>query len=351
MKSDSHIVAIAVILIAVMLIGEIVVYTSGTDSFNADATITNDGDGIEYSVSSSGSNIYSVLITDNDSFKSIDTLYIYYDSTYESNYQPVTVAVGAKALTQEYYIEQLIKTVEYRGLSNVITVDADELEDLMKQDTSSSGQAVVVISGALPDTVYAGVSSDYIFNWMSNGGTLYWLGSLLGSCYATTTEIITVTNDYQTLFFGGDCLNTTNTSYAGSEIIDNEYGDLLSLTYNNVKYAVDMTAMKTLTNDCLFVGFTEDGYASITFVKYGNGMICVLGGDYSNKQISDLAQIITSQLCYKSELVDSYNGSVTRSTSAGTILTTVPTNHNIVVYIYFGGDFPVYGEAFIFSAV
>ncbi|MCK9323117.1 MAG: hypothetical protein M0P07_04070, partial [Candidatus Methanomethylophilaceae archaeon] len=147
MKSDSHIVAIAVILIAMMLIGEIVVYTSGTDSFNADATITDDSDGIGYSVSSSGSNTYSVLITDNDSFKSIDTLYIYYDSTYESNYQPVTVAVGAKALTQEYYIEQLIKTVEYRGLSNVITVDADELEDLMKQDTSSSGQAVVVISG------------------------------------------------------------------------------------------------------------------------------------------------------------------------------------------------------------
>jgi len=350
MKSDSHIVAIAVILIAMMLIGEIVVYTSGTDSFNADATITDDSDGIGYSVSSSGSNTYSVLITDNDSFKSIDTLYIYYDSTYESNYQPVTVAVGAKALTQEYYIEQLIKTVEYKGLSNVITVDADELEDLMKQDTSSSGQAVVVISGALPDTVYTGVSSNCIFNWMSNGGTLYWLGSLLGSCYATTNEIITVTNDYQTLFFGGNCLNTTDTSDAYSEITDNEYGDLLSLTYNNVKYAVNMTAMKTLTDDCLFVGFTEDGYASIAFVKYGSGMICVLGGDYSNKQISDLAQIITSQLCYDSKLIESYSGSVTSSTSTGTILANIATDHNTVVYIYLGGYFPVYGEAFIFSA-
>ncbi|MFA6719509.1 MAG: hypothetical protein WCS15_10555, partial [Prevotella sp.] len=210
---------------------------------------------------------------------------------------------------------------------------------------------VVVISGALPDTVYTGISSDYIFNWMSNGGTLHWLGSLLGSCYATTTDIVTVTGDYQTLFFGGYCLNTTDTSDADSEIDDNEYGDLLSIKNANVKYAVDMTAMKTLTNDCLFVGFTKDGYASIAFVKYGNGMICVLGGDYSNYQLSDLAQIITSQLCYSSKLIDSYNGSVTRSTSTGTILATVPTNRNIVVYIYLGGDYPVYGEAFIFSAV
>jgi hypothetical protein len=340
MKTDKKLVIIALLICVIVIGGETAIYVTGTHTYSAYSDI--DGN---YSVYSSGSDVYSAILTDNGSFDSIDTVYIYYDETYASLVNSVTVEVGAKTLTQEYYVEQLINTLNYRGLNNITILNASELAEKLSGDSSSVAKGLVVLSGALPDTVYTGNSNDLILKWIGSGGSLYWAGNLLGAYYSTTDGLISVEGDYQALFLGTDCLNETDASTAYSEITDNSYCADLSLMNNDVRYGVNTSSLEAGTY--LTVGFEDDGYSSITFVKCGNGMVCVMGGDYSNNQRNDLAAVMCAGLCYSSEEICCQEGSVTRTTVNGIL--SIPEAHgNLVVYIYLGGYFAVYGESFEF---
>lgn len=348
MRFDRVMEVIAVIVLAMILIGEVVVYTTGQDKYSSGAEL--ESNLISYSVSADGSETYSVLIMDNGSMDAMTEIYIYYDGSYKSNYEEVEVAIGAKALDQEYYIEQLIKQLEYRGAVKITVLNAEELAEALEADKAVGDytKGLVVISGALPDTVYQGDEGDTIFGWMENGGRLYWLGNLIGSCYATEDALYDV-DDYQNLFFGTECLNTEGTDKAFSDVSGNNFRYALSLSNNSVKYGIDVDALISVKgqDDVLAVGYSQEGYASIVMTSFGSGMICVIGGDYSNDQRSDLAQILSSQVCYSTELTEDITGSVTRETVSGSYELQA-TAGNIAVYIYLGGYFPVYGEFFSF---
>ncbi|MDR3206097.1 MAG: hypothetical protein LBT41_03250, partial [Candidatus Methanoplasma sp.] len=308
MRSDKPIVAIAVVLLTVMLVGEVIVYTSGIQNYSAAASFREGG--VDYSVSSNGSNTYEVVVNDNGSFRTADSVYIYFDERYAADYEKVTVAVGARELNQEYYIQQLTASLEYRGFTAIVKVNADELKKSLQSDLLTDGysKALIVISGVLPDTVYTGNGGDLIFQWMREGGSLYWLGNLLGQGYSTPGGVKEVA-DYQMLFFGAECLNTNGTDRAFSDVGSNDYRAILSLMNNRVKYGVDGSKLPEGTEH-LSVGYAEDNYSSITFVEFGKGMICILGGDYSNNQRNDLAQVLSARICYESVLLGEEGGSV-----------------------------------------
>lgn len=330
---------IAVAIIAVILIGEVVVYTSDYTDYSADAVF---GEGLmEYSVSADGSKIYSVVVSDNGSYRGIDRLYVYYDPDYKSNYEDVKVAIGAKKLDQEYYIEQIAPTLRYRNVHDITIVDAQGLREAMESDVADTEVriGVVSISGALPDTVYTGKSDDLVFSWMSSGGSLYWLGNLIGSCYATHDELVPVDN-YQELFFGSNCLNTDGPEKAYNEI--DGYCKAMSMVNTGLKYAVNGSLLPAGTKH-IELGFTEDGFSTVSLIGFGSGMMCIISGDYSNNQRNDLAQIIASGIGPESKIIAQENGTVTRGSASGTLDC---TGDNLSAYIYLGGYYPVYCKLF-----
>ncbi len=341
-RTDRALIVIAVAVIAVVLAGEAIVYTSDYTSYSADASIGSDGD-IHYSVSASGSKTYTAVSLDNGSHDVAEKIYIYYDGSYKSCYEDVYVAIGARELDQKYYVEQLAPTLRYRNISDVTVLNADELADRLKaeSDAGNVGTGLICLSGAFPDTIYTGDASDLIFKWMSAGGSLYWAGNMIGKYSASQTELKEV-EGYQKLFFSADgCLYDGEECVAYDEVPSNGFTKTLSLMNNNVRYSVDCGKLPE-TQKSLQIGFQKDGFASISLVSYGKGMICIMAGDYSNNQRYDHAQTICSGLEPESRIVDSETGTVARGSTGGTL---AAEGSNPYAFIYLGGYYPVYCKA------
>ena len=342
MNTEKKIVIIAVALIAVILIGEVAVYgMSERYSSSADA----DSGTLNYSVTARGSKEYSVIVMDN-CLEPMDELYIYYDPEYPIAAEDVSVAIGATQLTVERYVQQLTTSLRIRGISDVKTIKAAELGNAVVSDASSThSKGLVVLSGALPDTVYAGVATDPIFEWLNTGGRLYWAGNLIGNYSSTTSGIVDIGDAGQALF-GVSCFNTAEDDTAFQDV-STPYRDALSLMNNRIRYAVDTSLLSV--SDHIAVGYTDGTYSSVVSVKYGNGMVCVLGGSHSNMQRDDLAQVIASGLCYSSELVALEEGNVKRGTISSSVDISTATG-NISVYVYLGGYYTVHGRTYSFVA-
>ncbi len=338
---DRGIVIIAVLVLAVILIGEVYVYTfNAENTYSVDSEITSDS--FTYTVHSGISNCYDVILSDNGSSAPLSEYYLYYDETYPSNLKEVDQPIGSTKLDQSYYVSQLIHQLSNRSVS-VTKVNAEELGKALNDDISDNTcrKGLICVSGALPDTVYRGNDSDSILTWIKTGGCLYWAGGLIGSCYSTADGLVDVSADYQKMFLlSSDCLNTEDTDKAYSEITSNDYKNALSLSGNSVKYGVNVSALST---GYLAVGFCEKEYSSIAFVENGKGTVCIVAGNYSNAQRADLAQIIAAHLCSESKIAVHESGTVTRTTVTET--SGIPPSAGYrSVYIYLGGYFPEYGR-------
>ena len=346
MNHDRIILAIVAVTVAVILIGEVIVYTSSTDSFDIDADIS--GSDIEYSISVRGSQVYSVVAMSSGMLH-MSEVYVYYDANYGTSYEKDLGPVGSHELDQEYYIDQLVKHILARGSTPVTVLSAVELEAAMTKDLASGSfqKGLVVVSGALPDTIYIGDPGDLIFNWLSNGGRLYWAGNILGKYVATPGGITDALTgfDYQMEFFGAsDCQNTGDAFFASEDVSGNSLRYDLSLKNNYVRYGIDVTKLPS-TRDHLSIGYTDGTYDSIVFVSYGNGMVCVVSGNYSRTQYSDLAHVVASNVCYSTVVIETVTGSVRYGNDSGSIDISGASGH-ITVYAYLGGYFPVYGKLF-----
>jgi len=347
MRSDAVFTVIFVLVVATVLIGEAYVYTQDAGRYSSDVRVNGDGV-LEYSMTSKGSEQYSVVVSDNGSFEKIEKYYIYYDTDYGSKVEKVQVPVGARELNQEYHISQLVKLLNNRGICDIDVPNAADLKEKMELDVTDgkcSSRGLIVLSGALPDTIYTGLAGDPIFKWIGAGGSLYWAGNLLGKYYATadgkTTE---VTNDYEFAFFGrSGCLNTGDEDHELQDIVSNDYRHSLSLMNNRVRYGVDVSIFAA--GDALAVGYTDGRYGSAVTVKHGAGMICVLAGDYSNAQRHDLAQLIASGIYYDSKEIGHVAGNIKRGTVTGTMEgVSFASGINYTAYVYYGGYYTVYGK-------
>ena len=109
------------------------------------------------------------------------------------------------------------------------------------------------------------------------------------------------------------------------------------MTNNSLRYAPDTSNI----SNSMTVGYSDGKYSSISMVKHGNGMVCIVAGDYSNNQRSDLAQIIGANLCYRSQLIDSGAGDVTRGSVNGILAYSM---NNLSAYTYLGGYYVVYAR-------
>lgn len=344
MKSNTTFTIIFAVILAAVLIGEVFVYTMDQGRYSSDISLN--GQDLEYSLGSRGSQPYSVLVLDNGDFEPIERYYIYYDPDYGSKVEKVQVPVGARELTQDYYISQLVKMLNNRGITDITIMNAEELRDAMAADgPDSSSKGLIVLSGALPYTIYNDEekTNSLIFRWITDGGSMYWAGNLLGAYYSTADGgVLPVSFDYEYGFFGTtDCLNKGEENSQLSDIVSNGYRHSLSMMNNRVKYGVASSVPRSLA-----AGYTDGTYVSAAMVKLGDGMVCALAGDYSNNQRHDLAQIISSGICFSTqpEIGGYSRGEVKRGTVTGTAEVDFKPGVYYSVYIYYGNYFPVYGK-------
>jgi hypothetical protein len=361
MKHERVIEILAVVMITAVLIGEIVVYASSTKSFNVNADY--DGvDNVHWSVSVSGSQPFSVIAMES-TMQTMTELYVFYDARYASAYEVERGPIGSRPVDQRFYIDQLLTALAYASGMPVRILSADDLKTAMDDDVAGVNvlKGLVVISGALPDVIYQGNPADLIFDWLAGGGRLYWLGNILGKYCSTPSGIVDVSltePNYQALFFGAGANDCLNTDASGTGFVSHDfkrgpiYGlrDDLSLKNNRVKYAMDTTKLDAAGVNYRAVGFSDDNaYASVVLAEYGGGkgMICVLAGDYSRNQRSDLVQIVSSGICYSTNVLGTAHGSVRYGTSSGDIDVTGAAM-DVTAYVCLGGYYPVYGRLFSF---
>ncbi len=337
MKVDK-LVILSVALCLVVLAGEVMAYGPNIHDFDADADLEKDP--IEYSVTSSGSNVYSVVAMDNGNFTAPRILYIYNDPGYSDHYDLVNEHIQFSGVDQGYAMDQVTKSLKVRGFDDVRVVDDKGLLDALKSDILNNvPAALLTFSYALPESVYSGSADDLLLRWIEAGGSLYWATSPAGMYYRSDSGIVKVA-DHQELLFGRECMKLTGDDIAYNVIEKDGLTNALGIKWNRTLYGLDISGIEGARS----LGFEQDGYSSISMIPRGEGMICIFGGDYNRSISDDISQIIASGLSCHTRSVSVEEGSVTRGTVNGTI--DIANEGNLCVYIVIGGYYTVYGRSF-----
>jgi len=322
-------VLIAVILLAIVVAGEYVVFTASSDDYHS-SVVKTDGV-ISYEITSAGAHVYDLVVM-NGSADSPDDVTVYYDPGYASCINDVVVAVGGRALDQEYYVQQMDDTLRMRGVKNTSVADAEDLLALTL--SPGKGHALAILSGSLPSTVYDGTPESPIFKWLGSGGRLYWVGNVIGEYCSDGSELRTIGSAGTELFLGSDCVDPD--IFMAYEEYPGDSCSAFSFQNNQTTYSPVIYGLSPETVHGHF-GFYDEDRSSISLIQYGEGFICIVGGDYSNFQRIDLTQVIASGLSPTTKIVDVIHGTVN-----GKVTGTAKVGDR--VYIYLGGYFPVYGE-------
>ena len=315
---------LAFAILAVILLGEAVVFTSGHDDYSS--SVSGNSDYVSYSIDSRGNHVYDVVVMEGSVDKPKDVS-IYYDESYASMVEEVSVAVGGRALDQKYYVDQLKGTLQLRDIDNVSIVDAKGLKEIMEKN--GKDRAVICLSGSLPSTVYDGTSDSLIIKWIESGGRLYWAGNIIGKYFSNGSDVTTVNG--QRLFVDAEFCSTYNKVH---QTIDDGFCQSFYMQNNQTIYTPKLVAGD---NDCLAIGYTDGECASVFISSLGEGFVCLVGGDYSNFQRIDMAQVLASGISPTTRIVDVVYGSVSGHAEG----TAQGGDH---VYVFIGGYFPVYGE-------
>ena len=331
-KNDRIIIIATSIVLVLILTGEVVTMTSSHDDFSSSITV--DGDDVDFKLKTRGSYSYEVLSLE-DSLRMPESIAIYHDPAYKSAAEEGGSSTGGMPFTEDYYLKQIKGKFMVRGVENLKVLDAQGLEDFLSQP--GSGQALIVISGSLPNNVYTGdVESDPIFGWLNSGGRLYWAGDILGK-YISYPDRVDPIDGGTTLFLGSECIDTEE--YTADTDIEEEHKEFkkhLHLINHEAQFSVDTAE---LPSDKRFqsMGRTDGTHATITMVGYGEGIIYVFGGKYSIEQSDDLTQTVASGIGLDTTIKDFKTGKF-RGVVEGTVMKADS------VYIMIGGDLLVYGQ-------
>ncbi|MDR3282125.1 MAG: hypothetical protein LBS92_00745 [Candidatus Methanoplasma sp.] len=351
---DQTIIAVVAVFAVTVFVGQVLVYGANPYVNGASAWMTEDGV-VEYSVSSNTSAEYTAALMDNGGMYDVREVAIYWDSDY-----PVHN-------TQKYVEDKKAKIVSELKIRNSVTVsevDAEQLRGLMSNDVLSGKNkaAVLMMTGAFPDTVYDGSDDSLALTWLEGGGVLYWIGCTIGRYVAERGDgPLKEVEGYANLFFGAESdaavghgsMPYPSPDGSGVPVIDDRsnHSDVpskdwgmaaaLGVYYNITMFGLDTSGL----SDFLSLGYTDGTYESAVLIKYhrGDGMIALLGGDPTSDAAPQVAQIISSKLSYASEIAEVKSGTV----SNGTVYSGFwDCNGKSDVYIFFGTPMVFYARSF-----
>lgn len=322
-----------------MFAGEYLTYYSPIHQYDADASWN--GSNVSFEASSSGSDTYDATLIDNGDGSPVDVLRIYVDATYDEYYAEAKELSKFPYLDQGYYAEQVVSFLKMRSYTGASSCDERQLVDYLSSTMSDAGgKGLMVTSYALPSSIYDGTSDCLLVEWVQAGGTLYWVGSEIGR-FVIGEDGLQEVRGNQTLFLGSECIYTGGRLVAPN-VIENGFTEHLTLKNSDVMNGVRVADVP----GALGIGYTVDGYASISLVPSGNGSICIFAGPFDINQLDDIGQVIATGLNPSSKVVDHSGGKVVRETVTGSL--NLPSEHgNLLLYIYVGGTYPKFGEAFL----
>ncbi|MFA6710291.1 MAG: hypothetical protein WCR24_02720 [Candidatus Methanomethylophilaceae archaeon] len=318
-----------IVLVFVIMVGQISVYWISPYTYGSDVEVGDDG--VTCNVYSSVTNEYTFSLFDNGDFPNIEHLYVYFDESYavvDTTYEEI-----------EKKISDLEQELEIRDLT-VNRCDAILLGTLINSE-NTEGYAIIMMTGAFPDTVYTGNADDALFNWLSEGGSIYWIYDAIGKYSAhsiTTAEPLSEVKNYDMLFFNTAGAVNSNTAFGSDPDSDRNIGSALNVMYNESTFGISTDVPCSID-----IGFVKDGFSSVSLTKYydGTGMICVFGGNIISDTHKYLAQTIASGISYETDDFLTITETVDGWTSYTLTLDTEYANPEAYISI---GDIPVYGR-------
>jgi len=223
-------------------------------------------------------------------------LFIYYDDEYPVSFVPRHFWFG--------FVEHLTVELQLKGYNgSVRIVDAEGLKTGMQNNDS----IVIMASGVFPDTVYGGNES-LVANWLHSGGSLVWIGDVLGYYVGHKGKDLGTDEDSpgweaQNQTLGFSLLNKplsanermADTSSMFSNALNLRYSDaLLGASVDEVQKHGGVVLGKTTSSD--------DKRTSIAYVPVGKGHLTLFGGSIGGAfsvfgedvVAQDVAQILCS---------------------------------------------------------
>lgn len=304
--------AVIAVFVAVMMIGQAMIYVASP--YHCDMTAERDGSSVDVTVDTNYSLGYTINSLRTDSMRDVTSYAVYCDDSYPVKGDRAVILDAIKRL-------RLCFSNDNCTLS---TIDATGLQDLMShRDTTT---AVLFMTGTLPEEIYDGRASSPIFEWLADGGVMYWLHEKLGATYVERNGRIVDVEDPDGLFFGNsDVINPSGGQVFTKNLVDGSLTDKLGIYYGETTNGVDCSL---LASPYLALDYNDGTYSAVTLVRYigGDGVIGVFGGNLKYEAVptsamASVAQTIVSKLSYDTILVDhttaSGSGTVTLDCGGG----------------------------------
>lgn len=330
MKTDKAVIMLAVFC-AVMVAGALL--TDWADHTGLDADVTENDDGtVQVTMNSTFPAGYGwMLYTGSAGFTHVC---LYLDDEYGS---PVGYS------DQDDFMDSMKRYLESRGVSCSF-VDAAGLAEVMSDTGSASSTAVLMASGALPDTVY-GEGMSVLKAWLEAGGTLYWMYGIIGE----TVSVRGGVEEGGTPLLGEGAQLEPGEGAFASDI--SPWAEALRYRNTDAVYGLS-TDLPGFTDLGLTTG---SGHSSCGAVPYGSGSIVVIGGSIDGTELGQtavgrnlaLADIISMGLASGSELVDSGTG----SKGYGSTTFTISGGGAEALYLWSGDYNSEWGQRFILRSV
>ena len=336
MERDKCILLVAAVFVVVLLIGEGYVYAMGGEQYQS--SVSSDGSTINYSVTTSGTADYSVVQIDNHGFMGPRKLVIYVDEEYDKNFGEACSMAPILHTSPGYAAQQAKESLSVRSMTDVEIVGRDGLSEYINSTLSDpKGCGILSYSYAYPGDICNGTSGDKLTTWVNNGGCFYSVGSVPGQFYYSDGAVVFVMDSQERFFGATGCLKEEDTIGSPTPIDTPLSRELCFKS----EYTVLGVHTSMLTRPWASVGTMDGDVASATMIACGNGMVTMIGGSYKIRQMEDVCQIISSNICYMSTVIASATGRVTGHTYTGTFDSSVGN----LVYVFMGKNYQVYGRA------
>lgn len=339
MMSHRNIAAIALVIVAVIVIGEVMVY--GSDLYRSESDVSLEGTDCTVTMDTNYATEYTVLVTETVHNGEQRHLYIYRDFDYASFIEDSYL---------DYWIGKMEAEFEVFNFTDYAVIDARSLADMMAGSVfngAAEETALLMLTGVLPDTVY-GEEESIFETWLAAGGAVYWSGQPLGMYVGHERSVDPVPDmvcdDPGERFFGipGSIGTDAVTDHALDMSSDRELGEALNIYYDNCNYGVSSEVP-----DSIFIGCEKDGYNSIALSRYagGTGQICIYGGAFPPSDMqtahSNILKTFFSGLYYDSEVVLLENSE--KGKGQQEVSFQIDPEADTVVFVMYGSMLGTYG--------
>lgn len=329
---NKPLIAVIALFLLIIVAGEALIYAVPHHDISAEAI--RNGDVAEYSFDTDLNIAYQVVSMDNSTNKT--TRYVaFYDENYTAYYRPDVLPS----------IEWLQKCMLKNSMELTI-VNLEELNTLVL--TNDTETAVIFATGILPYSIYKGSPDDPIFQWLENGGMMYWLGNSLGAEYFDENSIKHKVENSDMLFYGSSDVTREHDFKEGSvfnnDMVEGSLSDLTRQYYNECTFGLDVSKLST---EYLTLDYNLEGYYAVTFMKYhsGSGTLVVFGGGLNKYAIGadvamTVAQTLACRTTYDSTIVDYVYGDNAKGASG----TVECLNGDTDVFMFVGTGDLIYGK-------